>query len=290
MKMMKILRTLVALSACGMVWTTASAETYVSEVGQFEKLKINGNIRVVYKHLPDSTGMASYEAPPGNADVFKFTTKNDRSLRVEPSDEKWGNLDLPVVTVYSDFLTNVDSYTDLTVDILNLAPVASFTVNQVGNGTITIDNVKSNNLTAGINTGNGSIYISGTCINANFRMVGAGLISADRLKADNVKCRILGTGSIGCWPIDNLNVTGLGTTKIYYKGSPNIKKTGGGKLYGLPNDNDDSNRGVEVPSFDPAYYQNHAPEDAGEEVEFQEQIEDTDPDDDSYQTIVTADD
>lgn len=262
---------------------TIKAETYTVEIGQFEKLKVNGNIAVIYKNLPDSTGLARYEAPAGNEGLFLLSTKNDGQLKVEPSDDKWGSQDLPVICVYSDFLTSLESYTDRTVDVVNPAPCPSFNVNQVGNGTITIDNLKCNNLTASITTGNGSIFLSGTCGNANYRMVGAGLISADRMRADNIKCRILGTGSIGCWPIDNLNVTGLGTTKIYYKGSPNIKKKGGGKLFELPDEMDEdaySRLGSPVTSF-------NNPDTAEPDSE---EYQDEEEEDEDYQTIVTNDD
>lgn len=210
------------------------SETYTVEVGQFEKLKINGNLSVVYKHLPDSTGYARYEADADGKDLFSFATKGDGQLKVEPSDEKWGDADLPVIYLYSDFLTSVESFSERHVEVESLAPCASFNVNQIGNGSIDINDVKCNTLSAAITTGNGSIYISGTCVTANLRMVGAGLISADQLQADNVKCRILGTGSIGCWSVETLQVSGLGSTKIYYKGNPEIKKKGGGKLFELP--------------------------------------------------------
>lgn len=260
------------------------AKRYNVEVGQFEKLKINGNISVVYKNLPDSTGMARYEAPEDSEDYFKFSTKGEGTLKVEPADEKWGEQDLPVLFVYSDFLSSLESFSDLTVEVIDIAPCASLNLNQVGNGTIYVDNVKSNNVSASITTGKGSIYLTGTCINANFKMVGTGLISADQLKANNVKCRILGTGSIGCWPIDNLNVTGLGTTKIYYKGKPNIKKTGGGKLFELPEDLDEeaySRLGTPVATFNDT---------SVEEPEEEEEFEEVNEDDDDYQTIVTEDD
>lgn len=259
---------------------TSFGERHTIEVGQFEKLKINGNFPVIYKNLPDSTGMVRYDAPADSGDVYKFITKGDGSLKVEPTDEKWGQSDLPLLYVYSDFLSSVESYSEQTVEIATISPCASFTGKLIGNGTLYIDNVKSNNVSASITTGNGSIYISGNCVNASFKMVGTGLISADQLKADNVKCRILGTGSIGCWPVDNLNVTGLGTTKIYYKGSPHIKKTGGGKLFELPEDMDEdayARLGTPVESF-------NQPEN-DEETEIEEEDEEED-----YQTIVTADD
>lgn len=244
MKGMKIIVSLVFAA----IFSICYAETYTIETGQFEKLKINGNIKVIYKNLPDSTGYATYEAPEGNEDIFTFSIKKDGTLKVEPSDEKWGQQNLPVVHLYSDFLNAVESYSELSVDILSIAPNSTLIVTQVGNGSITVDNLKSNTVKATINTGNGSIFLTGECVNATYRMIGSGLISADRLSAENVKCRVLGTGSIGCWPIDNLTVSGLGSTKIYYKGKPNIKKMVGGKLYELPEDIQER-KGTEVRSF-----------------------------------------
>ena len=270
------------LSIILMLFTFVSccmAEEFTVEVGQFEKLKINGNLSVIYKNNPDSTGYARYFAEKGDGEIFKFSTKGEGNLKVEPSDEKWGRSDLPVLYLYSDFLTSVESYSEQSVDITSIAPCASFNVTQVGNGKISVENIRCNNVTAAITTGNGNIYLTGTCVNANFRMVGAGLISADQLRAEVVKCRILGTGSIGCWPLENLNVTGLGTTKIYYKGSPKIKKTGGGKLFELPDDLDEAaytKLGTPVESFDNATT-------ADEE-------DDEDEDEEDYQTVVTEDD
>ena len=284
MKGMKYLTALFFLSVFFSGWS----KTFTIETGQFEKLKINGNVSVIYKNLPDSTGFARYSDPEGNDALFSFNMKSDGSLKVEPSDDKWGRKDLPVLFLYSDFLSSIESYSNQSIIIESLAPCASFNVNEIGNGSITVNNVKCNNVTAAITTGNGSIFISGKCLNANFRMVGAGLISADRLSAENIKCRILGTGSIGCWPVDNLSVTGLGTTKIYYKGKPNIKKSGGGKLFELPDNFEEENDlpgRVEIPSFSPSA-SNH---DLDEEDSEDDEEEDED-DDENYQTVVTSDD
>lgn len=264
------------------------AENVTVEIGQFQKLKVNGNISVIYKNLPDSTGFARYDDPSGDREIFKFSTKNDGTLKVEPNDDKWGQSDLPVIYLYSDFLTSVESFSDQSVELIGLLPCASFNVNQVGNGSISAENIKCNNVTASITTGNGTIYLTGSCLTANYRMVGAGLISADQLRAEIIKCRILGTGSIGCWPIDNLKVTGLGSTKIYYKGSPNIKKTGGGKLFQLPEDMEEdsySNLGAELKNLDPPQF------DSEDEEEEEEDSDDEEEDDDEedYETVVTED-
>lgn len=286
------------LLSCLMTLTGMEAKTFTVNVGQFQKLKVNGNLEVVYRNLPDSTGFARYDSSV-NEEIFTFSTKGDGQLKIEPSEAFWGKDNLPVVYVYSDFLTNLESYSEKKVEVESLSPSATFSVNLVGNGIVNVENVKSNQVSAAITTGNGTIFISGSCQNANFRMVGAGMISADRLKADNVKCRILGTGTIGCWPIEKLNVSGLGSTKIYYKGNPFIKKTGGGKLYELPEENGDTYGGTEdvAPVFQPRYQEEEEMEEAEETeeknkggLEEDEEADEGDEDEDGYQTIVTADD
>lgn len=210
------------------------AERYSLNIGEFQKIRVTTNVNVFYHCKADSTGIAWYDADRGKDNIFYLEVNKDGALKIQVTDAYWGKTDLPVLHVYSDFLSSVENSSDMELIVENLTPCASFSANQIGNGTIIAENIRCNNVSASITTGNGTVNLSGKCVNASFRMVGAGLIAADRLQAENVKCSILGTGSIGCWPIDNLNVKGLGTTKIYYKGKPNIKKTGGGKLFELP--------------------------------------------------------
>lgn len=209
------------------------AKEYVLKIGQFEKFKVNSNVSVVYKNLPDSTGYAVFEAPDGKEELYNLTIKNG-NLNIRLTDTQWGNEDQPVLYVYSDYLSGVESYSNRIVTVESVAPGYSFNATQIGNGTIIVEGLECTNVSAAIKTGNGTVSLSGKCESANFQMLGAGLISADRLEANNVKCSILGTGSIGCWALNELNVKGLGTTKIYYKGHPQIKKSGGGKLMELP--------------------------------------------------------
>ena len=278
MKVIRIIFSLIIILQSSLM----SADDYIMEVGQFEKLKINSDINLVYSNHPDSTGYARYTAPSGNNGLFLLINKGKGILRVQSAQTQWEPNELPTLYVYSDFLTSVESSSNQNVLLQNLVACASFSVNLIGNGTVIVDNIKCNNFSAAITTGSGTINASGSCINASFRMVGAGLISADRLEAENVKCSILGTGSIGCWPIDNLSIKGIGSTKIYYKGHPNIKKTGGGKIYELPEENRDRT-GVKIDSF----------KEANEVlIESEETDENLDPDeeDEGIQTIVTNND
>lgn len=209
-------------------------ENYKVKVGQFDKLKVLDNVNVVYRCLPDSSGFIQYSGRKEFADAFIITPKQDGTLKIQVSTEDVGNPDLPVLYVYSDYLTAVENSSVFSLFVESPAPCAAFKATQIGNGSITVENVKTNKLTAAIKTGNGTVNISGSCQTAVLQMLGTGIISADRLKTETVECKILGSGSIGCWAVGNLSVKGIGSTKIYYKGEPHVKKSGGGKLFPLP--------------------------------------------------------
>ncbi len=106
----------------------------------------------------------------------------------------------------------------------------------MGNGSLVADDVRATKISASIKSGNGTITVAGHCEEASLNMLGNGTIQADRLEAEKVSCNILGSGTIGCWTTVDLKVRGIGSTKIYYKGDPRIKKSGGGKLFPLTQD------------------------------------------------------
>lgn len=208
-------------------------EQYKVEVGQFDKIRVLDNVNVVYRCVPDSTGWIQYRGAKEFADAFVITPK-EGTLKIQVSTEDVGHPDLPTLYVYSDFLTSVENSSSFLLRVENPAPCAEFQVKEIGNGRISVEGLKANVVRATIATGNGQITIGGSCRDAIFKMVGTGVIAADGLKADQVKCSILGGGTIGCWPLDKLTAKGIGSTKIYYKGDPDIKKSGGGKLFPLP--------------------------------------------------------
>ncbi|MDE6669619.1 MAG: DUF2807 domain-containing protein [Muribaculaceae bacterium] len=213
---------------------------YRLKIGQFDKLKVTDDVNVVYRCVPDSTGYVYYRGNERFADAFIFSL-NKGSLRIQVSTEDVGQPDLPTVYVYSDFLTEVENSSDFKLTILSPAPCAEFKAIQIGNGAIVVDDIRATKVTASLATGNGTLNLSGSCEQAVFRMVGVGMIEADMLRANSVSCKILGNGTIGCWPLERLDVKGIGSTKIYYKGSPKVRKTGGGKLFQLRQSTTDSN-------------------------------------------------
>lgn len=227
MKKILFLLLLIAAAAAG---ATAKTNSYAINVGQFDRLSVQGDIPVIYSCEPDSTGYVAFEADAELVDAFSFSVTKGK-LRIQ-SDIDLKTLDeVPVIHVYSDFLTEVENASDREVRVLGIAPTPSFQATQIGNGSIIAEDITATRVSAVIATGNGTVSLSGACTDALFKMVGAGLIQADLLRAENVDCRILGSGSIGCWATEKLDVKGIGSTKIYYKGTPDIKKTGGGKVF-----------------------------------------------------------
>lgn len=230
---MKKIFFLLFLIVCVPVMKAQKPEQYKIKIGQFDKLKVSDNVNVVYRCLPDSTGWAQYRGSKEFSDAFILTPK-DGTLKVQVSTEDVGNPDLPTLYVYSDFLTSVENLSDGTLTVEDPASCAQFSAREIGNGKIVVEGLRANTAKGFVATGNGMIFMSGSCRDAVYQMLGTGVISADRLEAQNVQCKILGGGTIGCWAVEKLNSKGIGPTKIYYKGDPIIKKYGGGSVLPLP--------------------------------------------------------
>ncbi|MDE6811975.1 MAG: DUF2807 domain-containing protein, partial [Muribaculaceae bacterium] len=124
----------------------------------------------------------------------------------------------------------VENYSDYNLRIEANIAAETFSASLIGKGSIIIADIDATNVNAKITTGMGTIIITGNCTTADFKLTGAGTIQADRLKAQNVNCSILGGGSITAYPLKTLNIRGIGSTRILYRGDPVIKRRGGGKL------------------------------------------------------------
>lgn len=213
----------------------AEVNTYTVRVDEFSKLKVYDNIEVDYVCNPDSAGYAVFTCEDSIADAFMFSNKGG-TLKVQVYSEYSDITDsLPKVTLYSTFINSVENQTDRQLTLTGVAPCPEISLKQVGNGTIMADNIKATRVKAKISTGSGVITVGGECSEASFTMVGTGRIIADGLMADKVTCTVFGTGSIGCWPIDKLQVKGMGSTTVFYKGTPHsIKKSGIAKIEKMP--------------------------------------------------------
>lgn len=221
-----------ALSLLFAFGTNAQKHSYQLNVGIFDKLQVCDNVNVEYRAVPDSAGYIAFEGEEEFADAFIFSNSKGK-LKIQVNTDDVNNPNLPVLRVYSHYLSELENGSEFTTTIEGTLSVPALSLRQIGNGKIVAREIKANDVSAHIATGRGTIIISGTCGIANFRMVGTGDIEAKNLQAETVKCKILGTGNIFCSPLKLLDVRGLGSTKVFYTGTPEIKKVGGGKILPL---------------------------------------------------------
>ena len=221
-----LLNILLALSAV-FTATADNLHDYVLTVGEFTRIKVTGDINVIYRNVPDSLGMVSFSAPDRMADAIGFRVKKG-TLTISPERKDTGAL--PTVRVYSSFLSAVENEAGGTVSVYSPAPCPEFSARQIGNGHIVADNVNATEVSASLTTGNGSVTVTGATQQASATMLGAGTIDISCLSARDVSCKSVGSGSISCWARRQLSVRGIGSTRIYYRGEPEISKSGGARI------------------------------------------------------------
>lgn len=219
--------TAILLTLCFAGASASDLVKYELKVNEFHELKVVDAIRVVYSSKPDSAGMAVFTCPTSQASALIFNNKNGK-LSMQISTESVGSKDLPVVYVYSSYLNKIENSGDSLVKAVTVAEGPKFTATLIGNGRLSVPNVKATEVNAAIQTGNGTLVIGGKCDRANIKFIGTGVIQADELEAVDVSVKAGGTGSIGVWAEKALSVSGMGSTKVYYKGSPEIKNRAAG--------------------------------------------------------------
>lgn len=220
-------KTIISLIVCLMAAISASAQTkdYTLTPGDFNELKVTGNINVDYRQSADSAGYVCFTAPQSVASIVTASVKKGR-MRIEviaPEGQMIPD-NLPTVTVYSSSLLKVENEGDSTVRVLSSVPVPTFSARLIGNGALIVRNVKATSVDCSLLTGHGRIVTYGSCTDARFNLAGTGIIQADGLKAVNATCFATGTGDIGV-NAENIKVRGAGSGTIFYTGNPQITKS-----------------------------------------------------------------
>lgn len=217
----------------------AELTRYELDVNDFSELKVIEGLNVDYKCVPDSAGKAVFTTTPDLASVLMLSN-NKGKLEMQISTDGIDYKDLPVITVYSNFLTRVENSGDSTVRVLSVAPGPQFKAKVIGNGRLVVRNVNATQVDANLSTGNGQVVLYGKCQSAKYSLTGTGSIQADDLKAVSVKCRSTGTGTIGCYVTGDLMVVGMGSGKVYYAGHPEKITTRSVGLKVIPLDQEDT--------------------------------------------------
>lgn len=198
----------------------AEKSHYELKVNDFTELKVVDAVNVDYACHPDSAGLAVFDATPETASTILFSNNGKNRLTIQVATDGLLTNSLPTIKVYSNYLVKVENSGDSLVRVLTVAPGPKFTATLIGNGRLSVRDIKANQVEASIKTGNGQMAVGGKCRDVNLHNTGTGSIQADGLVANNVKCSVVGTGTIGCHVKDVLSIQGMGTGKVYYAGEP----------------------------------------------------------------------
>ena len=216
-------KVLITIMLVLMVALAASAQVTRHEVkvGNFTRLVVTDNINVNYHCNADSAGLVVFYSTADVANNLMFSLNDKGRLSIQVEDEYEHQSQQPTLTVYSSSLDEAENAGDSTLRIAGLPPMKAFKLRNIDNGKVIARDVRASKLELQILSGKGKIIVDGSCDELAVRLVGTGEIQADGVKATDVSCRIMGTGSIGCNVCGgNLKVSGSGTGKVYYKGKP----------------------------------------------------------------------
>lgn len=205
----------------------AADSRYELNINEFAELKVIEGLNVNYKSLPDSAGKAVFTTSKDLASVLMFSN-NKGKLTIQIATDGIDYQNLPTITVYSSYLRTVENSGDSTVRVLKVAPGADFNAKLFGNGALIVDDLHMTKASLKFGAGNGTLTATGAVENLTINFGGTGTIQADGLEAQKINIRAAGTGAIGCYPVKDLKVYGIGSTSIYYKGKPEITNRSAG--------------------------------------------------------------
>lgn len=209
----------------------AAAEVQDLKVDRFQKIKVTGPLDVDCVYCPDSVGIIRVNAPvPEQISWVDAQLKGNKlQLRlILPDDMRMGTApvsgELPDVRVYTNYLTSIENEGDSTVRVMTATNVPQFKAVLIGNGRLSVRGIDADKVVAKAVAGRGVLVLNGKADEVNYTVAGVGTIQADGLQARKARIHSAGTGSVGVFATEQLKVTGIGSSTIYIKGTPDITK------------------------------------------------------------------
>ena len=199
--------TLMSCKINGIGWDSNQIEpsdnvvTQTYKLQPFEEVKMTcvGHVEIIQDESKDGT--VELIAPDNYIELFKFES-NEKKLRIGFSRDNVNITSKKVkIRVYTNDLTELENS---------------------GAASISMDSLDTDRLEI-VNSGVGSINISGITDDVEIVNSGVGSINAENLKALNVKAKVSGVGSITCYASERIEgrVSGVGSLK--YAGNPKNK-------------------------------------------------------------------
>lgn len=215
----------------GFVPGYAQLSRHVVKVGDFVHLNVIDNLHVEYYSSVDSAGCVVFRSSSDMAKQLLFSNDGKGKLSVQATyDALQNQSQLPVLRIYSTALNEVtnDGVQEVRINTLAATPVFKATLSD--NGTIVVNGLNTATTGLKITTGKGRIIASGQTAQLKCGNLGTGTVNAVQLKAREINCSLIGTGTIYCHSTGGkLSVKGTGTGKVLYKGTPleiKVKKIG----------------------------------------------------------------
>lgn len=199
--------TLMSCKINGIGWDSNQIEpsdnvvTKAYKLQPFEEVKMTcvGHVEIIQDESKDGT--VELTAPDNYIELYKFESK-DKELRIG---FRKSNINITAKKV------KIRVYTNNLIELENS-----------GAASISMDSLDTDRLEI-VNSGVGSINISGITDDVEIINSGVGSINAEKLKALNVKANVSGVGSITCYASERIEgrVSGVGSLK--YAGNPKNK-------------------------------------------------------------------
>ncbi|MBQ9217130.1 MAG: DUF2807 domain-containing protein [Muribaculaceae bacterium] len=219
-----------ALCTLTLLCGIGQSKHYDLKVGTFDQLVVTDNINVVYHSDTQRAGTVVFDCPQNIADGLIFNNNTHGKLTIQVATEVLGTPNLPTLHAYSADLSVAENAGDSTLTVIKPASKKALKLLLSDNGKITASDIEVPELELLLITGKGLITASGYCQKLKTQVLGKGTIDAMAVSAQQINCRMMGTGAID---IDadgaELNVRGSGTGHINYLGTPSkikVRKLG----------------------------------------------------------------
>lgn len=194
-------------------------------IADFNEVSILNGINVVYTQSESQAGKVRIYAPEGN-DVVSITSKNGLlSIRYGRGYNR--NFGVIMVYVYSKELSKVSCSVGANFTAEGIVSGSSLKLKVLNRSQIRCKNIIYDEVSAKRGLGNGDILLAGKAQKATYTIIGPGEINADELVADEVSCKILGRGDVGCHVDKDISVCSIGKGAAYCKGE--LKVSGDNK-------------------------------------------------------------
>lgn len=189
-------------------------------IADFNKVSILNGINVVYTQSESQAGKVRIYAPEGK-DVVSITSK-DGLLSIRYGRGYKRDFGVIMVYVYSKELNQVNCLVGANFTTEGVVSGDKLKLKVLNKSQIRCKNIIYNEVVAKRGLGNGDILLAGKANSATYSIIGRGEIDADELVADDVTCKILGKGDIGCHVDKNISVRSWGKGAAYCKGELKI--------------------------------------------------------------------